>query len=135
VLEIAYQTRPKLYDVFYDKVKPLIRAILCQGVPERIDGDGVVLVPLDEDACAPVARRLSAEAVEAIAVALLHAYKDPAHERRIGEILAEELPRMRSCCLRISARNTASIRAPRPRFVNAVLQPRVGPMWRGWRSG
>ena len=91
VLEIAYQTRPKLYDIFYDKAKPLIPRYLCQGVPERIDGDGVVLVPLDEDAVRRVARQLAGEGVEAIAVALLHAYKDPAHERRIGEILAEDI--------------------------------------------
>ena len=40
VLEIAYQTRPTLYDIFYDKPVPLIPRYLCQGVVERTGPDG-----------------------------------------------------------------------------------------------
>ena len=50
VLEIAYQTRPNLYDIFYEKVKPLIPRYLSLGVPERIGPDGNVRVPLNEAA-------------------------------------------------------------------------------------
>ena len=82
VLEIAYQTRPSLYDVFYEKPPPLIPRHLSLGVPERIDADGIVLVPLDVAAVRQVARELAAAGVEAIAVAFLHSYKDPTHERR-----------------------------------------------------
>ena len=127
VLEIAYQTRPKLYDIFYDKAKPLIPRYLCQGVPERIDGDGVVLVPLDEDAVRQVARQLAGEGVEAIAVALLHSYKDPAHERRIGEILAEELPHMPIVLSSDISPEYREYPRTSTAVVNAVLQPRVGP--------
>jgi N-methylhydantoinase A len=127
VLEIAYQTRPKLYDIFYDKAKPLIPRYLCQGVPERIDGDGVVLVPLDENAVRQVARKLAEEGVEAIAVALLHSYKDPAHERRIGEILAEELPNMPIVLSSDISPEYREYPRTSTAVVNAVLQPRVGP--------
>ena len=127
VLEIAYQTRPKLYDIFYDKAKPLIPRYLCQGVPERIDGDGVVLVPLDEDAVRQVARKLADDGVEAIAVALLHSYKDPAHERRIGEILAEELPHMPIVLSSDISPEYREYPRTSTAVVNAVLQPRVGP--------
>jgi len=127
VLEIAYQTRPTLYDVFYDKAKPLIPRHLCKGVPERIDGDAVVLVPLDEEAVRAAARELAAAGVEAIAVAFLHSYKDPAHERRCQEILAEEVP---GIPVVLSSHISPEYREyPRTStaVVNAVLQPRIGP--------
>ena len=127
VLEIAYQTRPNLYDVFYDKPKPLIPRYLCRGVPERIDADGVVLVPLDEEAVRVVARFLAKEGVEAIAVALLHSYKDPTHERRCGEILAEELPDMPIVLSSDISPEYREYPRTSTAVVNAVLLPRVGP--------
>ena len=72
VLEIAYQTRPVLYDVFYEKIKPLIPHHLCVGVRERIDADGNTLVPLCEESLRETARFLLDEGVEAIVVAFLH---------------------------------------------------------------
>ncbi len=64
ILEIAYQTRPTLYDIFYDKPKPLVPRYMCIGVGERIGPDGEVLVPLDEEDVAVAARRLVAEGAE-----------------------------------------------------------------------
>jgi len=127
VLEIAYQTRPNLYDVFYDKPKPLIPRYLSQGVPERIDGDGVVIVPLDEAAVRVVARRLAEEGVEAIAVALLHSYRDPTHERRCGEIIARELPDMPVVLSSDVSPEYREYPRTSTAVVNAVLLPRVGP--------
>jgi len=127
VLEIAYQTRPSLYDVFYDKAKPLIPRYLCQGVPERIDAEGTVLVPLDEEAVRALAKRFAAEGVEAIAVALLHAYKDPTHERRCGEIIAQALPQMPVVLSSDISPEYREYPRTSTAVVNAVLLPRVGP--------
>ena len=127
VLEIAYQTRHKLYDVFYEMPPPLIPRYLCQGVPERIGPDGEVLTPLDEEAVRRVARQLVAEGVEAIAVAFLHSYKDPTHERRAGEVLAEEcngLPIVLSSDVSPEYREYPRTSTA---VVNTVLLPRVGP--------
>ena len=128
VLEIAYQTRPKLYDIFYDKAKPLIPRYLCQGVPERIDGDGVVLVPLDEDAVRAVARQLAGRGRRGDRG---RASSMPTRIRRTSGASARFSPKncrtCRSSCRPTSARSTASIRAPSTAVVNAVLQPRVGP--------
>ena len=91
VLEIAYQTRPKLYDIFYDKPEAADPALSVRAACRSgSDPTAWCWYPLDEDAVRAVARELAAEGVEAIAVAFLHAYKDPTHERRGGEILAEE---------------------------------------------
>ncbi|HEX4746022.1 MAG TPA: hydantoinase/oxoprolinase family protein [Gaiellaceae bacterium] len=91
LLEIQRQTRSALYDVHFEKPKPLVPRHLCFGVRERLEPDGSVLRPLDEQHVREVARALRAEEVEAVAVCLLHAYVNAAHEERVGEILAEEL--------------------------------------------
>ncbi|MEN0013606.1 MAG: hydantoinase/oxoprolinase family protein [Solirubrobacteraceae bacterium] len=61
-------------------------------VPERIGSEGEVVDPLDEDAVRETLRGLPALGVEAIAVCLLWSIANPAHERRVGELIAEELP-------------------------------------------
>ena len=92
LLEIQTGIRPTLYDLQFQKLKPLVPRYLCFGVPERLDYRGEVLAPLDEDAVQSVVRELREEDVESVAVCLLHSYINPEHERRIGEILASELP-------------------------------------------
>jgi len=92
VFEIARQIRPKLYDIFCDKPKPLVPRYLCFEVPERLDFAGKVLRPLDEQTVRTVARAIRKEGVETVVVCLLHSYVNPIHERRVGEILREELP-------------------------------------------
>ena len=61
-------------------------------VTERLDADGSVLTPLDDAEARQVARRLAQTGVPAVAVVFLHAYANPAHERRMAAILAEEYP-------------------------------------------
>ncbi len=92
VLEIARQIRPKLYDIFCDKPRPLIVRNLCFGVPERLNYTGQVIDALDEDAVREVARKIKAEGVESVAVCLLHSYVNPVHEKRVREIIQEEIP-------------------------------------------
>jgi N-methylhydantoinase A len=92
LLEIQRQVRSALYDVHFLKPRPLVPRHRCFGVRERLGADGSVLRELDEEHVREVAAGLRAEQVEAVAVCLLHAYANPAHERRVGEILAEQLP-------------------------------------------
>ena len=61
-------------------------------VTERLDANGAVLTPLDEDDARAVARQLAQLGVPAVAVVFLHAYANPAHEQRMQAILAEEYP-------------------------------------------
>ena len=92
MLEIQRQIRPSLYDLQFEKPRPLVPRYLCFGVPERLDAEGKVLLALDEAATRRIAAQLRAEGVEAIAVCLLHSYINPAHERMVGEILSEVFP-------------------------------------------
>ncbi len=92
MLEIRRQIRPSLYDLQFEKPRPLVPRYWCFGVPERLDYRGQVLTPLDERAVREVAERLRHEPIEAIAVCTLHSYINPMHEKQIGEILSEVLP-------------------------------------------
>lgn len=92
LLEIQRQVRSELYDVHFEKARPLVPRHRCFGVRERLEPDGSIARPLDEEHVHEIAAALRAEGVEAVAVCLLHAYINPEHEQRVGEILAEELP-------------------------------------------
>ena len=92
VLELRRVRAPELYNVAWQKPKPLVERRLRLEVDERTAASGTVIAPLDESSVRLAVERLAAERVEAIAVCLLHSYKNPAHERRVGEIVREMLP-------------------------------------------
>ena len=91
-VEMAYEHRFEQYDVFIERPPPLVPRQLRLEVPERIDVDGKVLLPLDERAVAHLAAKLAAARIESVAVGLMHSYRDPAHERRVAEILRDLVP-------------------------------------------
>ena len=126
LLEIGRQTRPTLYDLSFEKLRPLVPRDRCHGVRERLGPDGSVLVPLDDGSVRAVAERLRRDGVEAVAVCLLHAYREPAHERRVGELLREALPHAvvaLSCDVAPEFREY--LRASTT-VINASVQPVVG---------
>ena len=92
VLAIGRQNRPYLYRLRQDRPPPLVPDALRFGVPERLDASGSVHRPLDEDAVRRIARTLTDEGVESVAVVLLFSFLNPDHEQRIAEILRETLP-------------------------------------------
>ncbi len=91
-IEIRHENRFEQYDVNIDLPPPLVPRRRRFPVRERIDARGRVLVPLDEGTLAPVIASLAIERIEAVAIGFLHSFTNPAHERRVGEILAERLP-------------------------------------------
>jgi N-methylhydantoinase A len=90
LLEIARQTRPSLYDLQFEKPRPLVPRDLCFEVPERLDARGEVLEPLDEAAVQALAEQL--RGVASVAVCFLHSYLNPVHEQRVGKMLRAALP-------------------------------------------
>ncbi len=92
MLEIGRQVRPSLYDVQFEKVRPLVTRDLCFEVPERLDAAGNVLIELDESRVIEVAERLKSENVKSVAICFLHAYLNPSHEQRAGELLRQHAP-------------------------------------------
>src|SRR5262249_10581634 len=74
--------------------EPLVPRHLRLGIPERLDNEGNVLKPLDVAAVRALVPLLRREQVESVAIGLLHAFVNSEHERRVRDIIAEELPDM-----------------------------------------
>jgi N-methylhydantoinase A len=91
VLELGRQARPHLYRLCDAQPPPLVPAELRFGAPERVGPEGT-LRALDPDAARALVCELAASEPEAVAVALLHSYADPAHEQLLGELVRELLP-------------------------------------------
>lgn len=78
--------------IVWPKPTPLARLEDTVDVPGRMGADGKEVRPLDEAAVRAALRKLRAQGIEALTVSLINAYVNGAHEQRIGEIAAEELP-------------------------------------------
>src|SRR3954447_16235020 len=92
IYEIGRVNRPESYNLFFRKHEPLIERRLRFEIRERIDAQGTVLIPLDEDEIRRAAAPAISEGVDAIAIVFLHSYRNPAHEQRAREIVAREHP-------------------------------------------
>src|SRR3954451_24857383 len=90
IYEIGRVNRPESYNLFFRKHEPLIERRLRFEIRERIDAQGTVLIPLDEDEIRQAVAFAIAEGAVAIAIVFLHSYRNPAHERRAKEIVARE---------------------------------------------
>jgi len=91
VLELGRLRMPELYNLNYEKPTPLVPRHRRYEIPERIGAHGEIVLPLDEEAVAEVARTIAADDTRAVAVSFLHAYANPQHERRTCEILTQML--------------------------------------------
>ena len=97
ILEMGHERRFEHYDIFLDKPEPLVPRPLRFPVTERMSARGETLIALDDSGLLKTIEQLKEARVEAVAVGLLHAYAHPAHEQRIREILAAELPEVIVC--------------------------------------
>ena len=91
-LEIGREGRYDMYDLFIDPPAPLVPRHLRLEVRERLLADGSVLTPLDAASAREAIAALLAQGVEAIAISLLHAYRNPAHELELAALVAEMAP-------------------------------------------
>ncbi len=95
VIYIGRHRRPKTFSIYQDlpwREPTLVERRLRFPVTERVVPPGDVDTPLDEDEVRAAAGRLREAGVEAVAVCFLFSFLNPDHERRVKEILAEELP-------------------------------------------
>jgi N-methylhydantoinase A len=131
LLEVRRMRVPRLYDPLWEKPRPLVERYLRLEVDERVDHTGAVLIPLDEDSVRAAVARLLDEGVEAVAVCLLHSYRNPAHERRVGAIVREMAP---DAYVSLSSEVWPQIREYE-RTSTTVINSYVGPVMDGYLSG
>lgn len=92
VLEINRHVRRDIYGLSPDPFPTLIPRDRRLGVPERLRADGAVEIALDEGALPALLDRVAALGAECVAVSLLHAYANPAHEQRLAAMLRAARP-------------------------------------------
>jgi len=92
VIEIRRGNREDLWDAYADVAEPYIRRRDRLEVTERIDFSGEVVTELDEDEAERVAEILRKREVATVAICLINAHANPAHEQRLLEILEARLP-------------------------------------------
>jgi N-methylhydantoinase A len=92
VLRLGRGDRRDIFSLHYRKPRPLVPVTDVETLDQRIDVDGSVRLPLDESGLDPIVRRIEEEGFDAVAVCLLHAYRNPVHERRVRELLLERFP-------------------------------------------
>ena len=92
VIAMGNESRYDQYDLNIVLPEPLVPRYLRLPIPERLDNEGNILLPLDSAAVRAVIPVLQREGVESIAIGFLHAFVNPVHERRARDILAEALP-------------------------------------------
>ncbi len=87
LLLIGYQTRPNLFDLEIKRPDLLYEDVA--ELEERLDADGGIVTPLDEAAARATLQARYDKGIRAVAIAGLHAYLNPTHERRVAEMAAE----------------------------------------------
>jgi len=94
VLEIGRIRTPDMFDLTWDKPKPLVARRHRLEVGERIAADGSVVTVLAEDDVIAAGERLIAQGIAAVAICLINSYRNPIHEQRIEAILSARHPQL-----------------------------------------
>lgn len=84
LLRIGYQNRPKLFDLNIQLPELLYEDVV--EVEERLDADGNILSPLNCTAAREALSRAYGKGYRSVAIALMHSYRFPDHEKRLGEM-------------------------------------------------
>src|SRR5215468_5221979 len=92
LLEIGRLRLARLYDLDFERPAPLVPRRLRLEVVERVSHVGAIITGLDRESVEKAVDRLAGDGVESIAVCLLHAYANDAHEQAVGAIVRERAP-------------------------------------------
>lgn len=123
-LEMRRAHKKNIWDLSEQHPPVLVPRHLRRGVSERINSEGEVVEPLDEENVRQVIGDFRDEDVESIAVSTLFSFKNDTHERRIKEIVNEEFP---EAFVSVSSEITRQIREYE-RTSTTVLNSYTGPL-------
>ena len=124
-VEIGREHRYELYDLNLDLPKPLVPRHLRFDVPERMAADGAILQELDEAFVRKLVVALRDKGIKAIGVCYLNSFRNPVHEQRTADIIAEVAPQIR---VSLSSEVVAEIREfqrTSTTLANVYVQERV----------
>jgi N-methylhydantoinase A len=126
--------RVGMFDFSVPYPEPYIPRRFTFEVPERIGADGEIVAPLQEEQVKAVLQRLQELEIEAVAVCLLWSILNPAHEVRVGELLAEHLPGVPFTLSHVLTPSIREYRRASAASIDASLKPLMGPFLRSLAS-
>jgi N-methylhydantoinase A len=124
IVEMREGLKPERYDLRMPPPAPLVPRRLRLPLRERLRADGRVETPLDRASLDAAVATLEAEGVEAVAICLLHAWRDGSHERAAAEAVSAALP---GAYVTLSSDVLPQIKEYE-RFSTAVVNAAVGPI-------
>jgi len=130
VLTVGTESRYDLYDLNIERPEPVVPRRLRFGISERTDSSGALLKPVDENEIVEIVEQLIAHKVEAVAVCLLHSYRNPTSELAVADHLRRHLPRLP---VSLSAEVCPEVREY-PRASTVAANAYVQPLVRGYLS-
>src|SRR4029078_1961607 len=122
---IGRGNRIEAFNLFFHRPKPRTPRKLSFEVTERINAKAEAIKPLDEAEVQALAQTIAAQNIEAVAVCFLHAYANPAHERRVGEILRSANPTLFVTLSHEIVREYREYERTSTTALNAFIGPRV----------
>ena len=131
-LRIGYQDRPDIFALDIRLPEPAYARVL--EVDERVGADGTVVRTLDEDAARRGLEDARRAGFDAVAIAFVHGYAYPEHERRVAELARAagfsqvSVSHDTSPLMKLVGRGETTV-------VDAYLSPSSGAMWTVWRRG
>ena len=125
VYVMGRNNRPEAFNLEFRRPRPLVPRSLTWEVSARMMATGEEIDPLNDGEVEAIGRELLAQDVSSVAVCLIHAYADPAHERRIGEILARVCPGMFVSLSHDILREYREYERTSTTALNAYVGPRV----------
>lgn len=124
-IDIRRGFKEDIWDPAYPPPVPIAKRRRRLGLPERLDFQGGVVKPLDEEATRQAVRRLQKQGVESIAVVLLFSFVNPANELRVREIIEEEYPGVRISLSHEVMPSAPEFERTSTTLVDAYVGPRV----------
>jgi len=92
VLEIGREKRITVYDIFEEKLRPLVPRRMRMEVDERTFHDGTSEKKLDRAQVTKIANQLRKESFQSLAISFLHSYANPSHEKEARRIVSKVAP-------------------------------------------
>ncbi len=123
VLEIGRGDRPDFFNLLYKKPKPFVPRYLRLEITERMTHRGEVHTPLALDELPVLLDVFRREGVEAIAVCLLHAYANPAHEVAVLEAIRQAWPEVSAVASHQISREWREYERTNTTVASAYVQP------------
>ncbi|HWU16423.1 MAG TPA: hydantoinase/oxoprolinase family protein [Devosia sp.] len=123
VLEIARGNRPDFFNLSYEKPTPFVERYLRQEIGGRMDYRGNEVAPLDLSGLPSILDGFRADGVQAVAVCLIHAYANPAHEKAVLEEIARLWPEVASVASHQITREWREYERTSTTVLSAYVQP------------